>query len=257
MELFWISLCAFAASFLTLFSGFGLGTILMPVAAIFFPVPVAIALTAFVHLLNSLLKLALLWREVHWGVTVRFGLPALFASIPGAWLLNVLAEFGSLASYQIGFLHAEVLPVKLAAGLLLIVFATAELFPFLQHLKPSVKALPVGGVLSGFFGGLSGHQGAFRSAFLINAGLDKNSFVATNAAIASLVDLSRLAVYTFSFGAFFEQVDLTLIASTSLTAFLGIFVGTMWLKKVTISFIQKLVAAMLYLLGTFLCVGVI
>jgi hypothetical protein len=43
MELFWICLTTFIASGLTLFSGFGLGTILMPVVAIFLPVPVGIA----------------------------------------------------------------------------------------------------------------------------------------------------------------------------------------------------------------------
>lgn len=66
---------AFAASLLTLFSGFGLGTLLTPVVAIFFPVAVAVALTAFVHLLNSLFKLTVLWRKVDWPVTLRFGVP--------------------------------------------------------------------------------------------------------------------------------------------------------------------------------------
>ncbi|NJM35823.1 MAG: hypothetical protein HC850_15265 [Rhodomicrobium sp.] len=57
-----IALTAFIASLLTLFSGFGLGTLLLPVTAIFFPVAVAVALTAFVHLLNNLFKLAVLWK---------------------------------------------------------------------------------------------------------------------------------------------------------------------------------------------------
>jgi hypothetical protein len=38
------------ASALTLFSGFGLGTLLMPVVALFFPLDLAIAMTAMVHL---------------------------------------------------------------------------------------------------------------------------------------------------------------------------------------------------------------
>ena len=46
MEFFFIPLAAFVASTLTLFSGFGLGTLLMPVAALFFPIDVAIAMTA-------------------------------------------------------------------------------------------------------------------------------------------------------------------------------------------------------------------
>lgn len=257
MELLIITLCAFLASLLTLFSGFGLGTILMPVAAIFFPVPVAIALTAFVHLLNNLCKLAMLWRYVHWPVALRFGLPAFLASIPGAWLLDGLAEYGSIVSWQVGIFHGEVMPVKLAAGLLLIFFATAELFPFLERLRLRKDSLPLGGLLSGFFGGLSGHQGAFRSAFLIHAGLDKNQFVATNSVIASLVDVSRLIVYGLSFGVLMQTVSPALIISASIAAFLGVFAGTVWLKKITITSIQRLVAIMLYLLGTGLALGLI
>src|SRR5687768_3774407 len=99
MTIIIITTVSFLASLLTLFSGFGLGTILMPVAAIFFPVPVAVALTAFVHLLNNLCKLAVLWRGIDWKVALRFGLPALLATIPGAWLLNRLSEYGAIATY--------------------------------------------------------------------------------------------------------------------------------------------------------------
>jgi len=51
-----VSACALLASMLTLFSGFGLGTLLMPVVALFFPLEVAIALTAVVHLANNVFK---------------------------------------------------------------------------------------------------------------------------------------------------------------------------------------------------------
>ena len=49
MELILIGLAALFTSALTLFSGFGLGTILMPVFALFFPLPLAIAATAVVR----------------------------------------------------------------------------------------------------------------------------------------------------------------------------------------------------------------
>ena len=59
MEIILICLAAFLASLLTFFSGFGLGTILMPVFALFFPLEMAIALTGVVHLLNNLFKMYL------------------------------------------------------------------------------------------------------------------------------------------------------------------------------------------------------
>ncbi|MEJ2170449.1 MAG: hypothetical protein P8X90_33545 [Desulfobacterales bacterium] len=59
MEYVVICFAALITSGLTLFSGFGLGTLLMPVFAIFFPVEAAIALTAIVHFLDNLFKLLL------------------------------------------------------------------------------------------------------------------------------------------------------------------------------------------------------
>ena len=51
-----IGTAAFAVSALTLFSGFGLGTLLMPVFALFFSIPVAVGSTAVVHGANNLFK---------------------------------------------------------------------------------------------------------------------------------------------------------------------------------------------------------
>ena len=52
-------------------------------------------------------------------------------------------------------------------GFLMIFFAFTELFPKMLQLEFKNKFLIPGGFLSGFFGGLSGHQGALRSMFLI------------------------------------------------------------------------------------------
>ena len=87
MDFFVIGLVAFLASGLTLYSGFGLGTVLLPAFALFFPAPVAVAATGVVHLLNGLFKGAMLWRQADWRTVLRFGLPAIPAAIaePGCW----------------------------------------------------------------------------------------------------------------------------------------------------------------------------
>lgn len=257
MDWLFVCIAAFLASGLTLFSGFGLGTILMPVVAIFFPVPVAVAITAIVHLLNNLFKLGLLWRSVDRRVLLAFGFPALIAAIPGALLLDYLSVLEPITSYSLFDQEHSVTPVKLAAGFLLILFATAELFPLLNRLTKHHLGLSIGGMLSGFFGGLSGHQGAFRSAFLVKADLAKEAFVATNAAIAALVDTSRIIIYGLTFNIALIEAQSTLIVLATIAAFLGVFLGTKLLKKVTIAFIQRLVATMLYLLGALLIAGII
>ncbi|MGA2225011.1 MAG: hypothetical protein ABSH41_11265 [Syntrophobacteraceae bacterium] len=83
MIYFVVCLAALFTSGLTLFSGFGLGTILMPVFAIFFPVEVAIALTAIVHFLNNLFKLMLVGKYTDKGVVLRFGIPAVILPFSG------------------------------------------------------------------------------------------------------------------------------------------------------------------------------
>ena len=87
MEIILIGLTALIASLLTFFSGFGLGTILMPVFAIFFPVEIAIALTGIVHLLNNLFKISIVGKFASWKIVFQFGLPAIIGALIGAGIL--------------------------------------------------------------------------------------------------------------------------------------------------------------------------
>ena len=83
MEYLVVAVVALLASTLTFFSGFGLGTLLLPAFALFFPVEQAIAMTAVVHLLNALFKALLIGRHADRGVVLRFGLPAIGAPVSG------------------------------------------------------------------------------------------------------------------------------------------------------------------------------
>ncbi|AEJ11321.1 MULTISPECIES: hypothetical protein [Pseudomonas] len=84
MELILIGFAALLASGLTLLSGFGQGTALMPVFALFFPLQLAIAATAVVHFANNLFKLGLMAQQTDWSVVVKFSLPAAFTATLGA-----------------------------------------------------------------------------------------------------------------------------------------------------------------------------
>jgi uncharacterized membrane protein YfcA len=90
MDILVVAIVAALASALTLFSGFGLGTILLPAFALFFPAPVAVAATGVVHLLNNLFKGSLFWKRADWPTIFRFGFPAVPAAIVGAWMLTLL-----------------------------------------------------------------------------------------------------------------------------------------------------------------------
>ncbi|MBP7173853.1 MAG: sulfite exporter TauE/SafE family protein [Cloacibacterium sp.] len=257
MEIFVICSAALLGSALTFFSGFGLGTILLPVFALFFPLEISVALTAIVHFLNNIFKLFLVGRNIDPAILLRFGLPSIVAAFLGAFSLNYLSDVPVL--FSIDFLEKtrHITLVKLVIASLLMFFALFELVPQLKHLEFNKKYLPLGGLLSGFFGGLSGHQGALRSAFLVRSGLSKERFVATGVAIACLIDVSRLSVYARNIAKVSEKIDFSLLAFATLSAFGGAYFGNKILKKMTISSVQIFVAIALMIFSVFLGLGMI
>ncbi len=254
---FVLCIAAFFTSGLTLFSGFGLGTLLMPVFTLFFPVELAVALTAIVHLANNLFKLALLGKQADRSVVLRFGLPAIVAAVFGAKALVWFVHLPPILRYSFFGQQHLVMPVKLVVAVLMVFFALFELVPSLGEISFSKNHLPIGGILSGFFGGLSGNQGAFRSAFLLKSGLPKEQFIATGIVVACLVDFSRLAVYGPKFSAAFSSQNERLLAAAILSAFFGAFLGARLMKKVTLRAVQLLVAALLFVIAVLLGAGLI
>lgn len=261
MEYVLIIVVAFGAALLTFFSGFGLGTILMPVFAIFFPVEIAIALTAIVHLLNNFFKAALIWKEINWKVVLWFGIPAAVAAFGGALLLNRLSGQGGIFTYEFAGRTMQVTILKLVIATLLVFFAVMEISKRLQKIRLRKKFLPLGGLLSGFFGGLSGHQGALRSMFLLKAGLTKEGFIATGIAAAIVIDISRLSVYGTSFfaqhfKALGDKSNLLLLVA-SLAAFAGSLTGRKVLRKITFRGVQLTVGILILVLALLMAAGII
>jgi len=257
MEILVICLVSAVVAFLTLFSGFGLGTLMLPVFALFFPVPVAIAMTAVVHLANNLFKLGLFFRSVDVKTAFQFGLPAFLTAFAGAALLIVLTQQGFSFEYQWQGREFQVTAVKLVIACLIIFFLLADLLKLFDKVSVKGKHLVMGGLLSGFFGGLSGHQGAFRSAFLIKSGLSKHAFIATGVVIATVVDLGRLVVYgpNFFFNTF--KANGLLVGAACLSAFIGSFIAARIFNKITIPFLHRWIAFMLLLIALGLGLGVI
>lgn len=257
MEYLIICAVAFLGSLLTLFSGFGLGTILVPVFGLFFPIEIAISLTAVVHFLNNLFKLSLLGSYADKSILIRFGIPSLVAAFIGAYVLKSLAEMESVFEYVFNDKLIEVLPVKLIIALLLILFAFFELIPSLSKLNFDRKYLIAGGLLSGFFGGLSGHQGALRTAFLIRAGLSKEAFIATGVVIACMTDISRLTVYVNQIIGYQQYFNFYLMIAATLSAFSGAWLGKRVMKSITFRSIQYFVAIMMIVFALFLGAGLL
>ena len=256
MEYF-IPVIALLISLLTFFSGFGLGTIMVPVFLLFFPELLAITLAGIVHLLNNMFKITLVWRYIDKSVLLRFGLPALLTAFAGAYLLSQMAETEHIIDYSIAGYDGQTSILKLAIASLLFVFAMVELLPFAKKFTVGKDKLILGGLLSGFGGGLSGHQGALRTIFLVKVGMSPEAFIATGISIALIVDLTRIPIY-------FKGMDLALIAqestlliTTTLAAFVGALIGRRFLKKVKIAALQTLVGVLILLVALSLGFGII
>jgi len=222
---------------------------------IFFPVDLAIALTGVVHFFNSIFKLVLVGKKADTKILLFFGISAVLAAILGSWLLLSITDLKPLFIYEINGNTFEIFPVKLIISILLICFTIIDFIPFFNKLEFSKNMLPVGGALSGFFGGLSGNQGALRSAFLIKAGLSKESFISTAVVVSIFVDLTRLTVYATRFTKAGLQEILLLVVIATLATIAVAFIGNKLLKKVTLKFIQILVAIMLILISVALGTG--
>lgn len=257
MTLLVLPLVSLVAAGLTLFSGFGLGTLLTPAFAFFFPIELAVGLTAIVHLANNLFKLALLGRHADRRTLLLFAVPAVFAAFLGAEALARLSSLPPLCSYSLGSRLLQVTPVKAVVSSLILAFVALELSPRFASLQLPPRFLPLGGLLSGFFGGLSGHQGALRSVFLLKAGLSKESFIATGVVIACLIDVTRLSVYSRHLSLPSLSANLPLLLAAISSAFAGSFLGARLLHKVTLRFVQLTVSLALVLISLALFSGLI
>ena len=251
--MFWIiPLVAFLASILTFFSGFGLGTLLMAAMIWYYPPELAIALTGFVHFVNSALKSALN-RSVNWKIVLVFGLPSLLAAVIGSVFLTMLSN-KTLILFDLTetLLTRPVSLLTFIIGFFMMSFSILEL-----TLKGKSSALPLwlGGALSGFMGGLSGHQGALRSVFLMNGVGEVSAFVSTAAFIGLMTDVSRNSIYLVRLN--LGTVDIPQLVLTVIAAAAGVLIGTRLLKKITFGFIQTMVSICLFLLGSAVITGLI
>jgi hypothetical protein len=257
-----VCLVCVLASSLTLLSGFGLGTLLLPAFALFFPVELAVSATAVVHLANNLFKLALVGRHARRDVVIRFGVPAVVMAGAGAWVLSRLTRLPVLAEYTLGGRACAVTPIKLVVASLILVFAAWDLSPAAERLGFERRFVPLGGAISGFFGGLSGHQGALRSAFLIHAGLGKEGFIGTGVVCAVLVDLSRLGVYGTSLvsepiAVLGRRDGYPLVLAAVGAAFAGALLGVRLLGRMALPGLRLVVGVLLVLIALAMGTGLV
>ncbi len=253
-----LGFCAFGASLLTFFCGFGLGTLLLPVFACFMPLDRAVAATAVVHFVNGLFKWVLVGRFADRRVVLVFGIPAIVAAMVGAEVLSRLPDQGRLFEWTLGTHTFGPTAARGLVGLLLGVMVVLESGTAFDRIRTGgTRTLVIGGLLSGFFGGVSGMQGALRSAFLSKQGLSKEAFVATGAVIAACVDVSRLGIYASDWRRHADDIRWVPVFVAVVGALIGARVGATYLRKVEGAMVSRCVGAALLVMSAAMMVGLV
>lgn len=224
--------CAFIAEVIGTMAGFGAATILTPIAMLFMDIKSAIAIVACFHLFGNTSRVFLFRQFINWKIWMQFGLIAICFSVIGAALSAhlpsnvIMLAFGAFLLLYVGFS----------------VFAAERI-----RLNPKPTTLLGGGVLSGFIAGLIGTGGAVRSACLMVLGLAKESYIATSASIALVVDAARIPVYVA--GGFITQDKVPVLCSLIVVAFAGSWTGKRLVKRISTKVFHRFVLIMLGLVG--------
>ena len=173
---------SYLAAVVATLAGFGSSALLVPVAIHFMDVRTAVFIVACFHLFNNLFKIRLFWRKIDFKTFLLFGIPSIIFAFIGAFFISVLP--------------VEI--IKKILGIFLIIYAVYSLIKPRLAVKKSKWTAIAGGSLSGLLAGLIGLGGAIRGAFLIIFNLAKEAYVGTSAAIAMVIDLTRIPTYIFT-----------------------------------------------------------
>ncbi len=252
-----LAIVAFAASVLTFFSGFGLGTLLLAFMLLYFPAEIAIALTAVVHLFNNVFKWWLTKSHIDAQTVLKFGLPAIIGAMVGVYALTFISHIPVLYKYSLQDHTHFISWTKIIVGSVMVIFVIWDWIPTFRKVEFSSSYQVVGGLITGFFGGLSGHQGALRSAFLVKGKLDKSTFIATGVAIACLIDITRIPLYINQVKKELLTTHTALLSVCIIAALTGSIAGNFWLQKVTFKNIQNIVAIMVMTMAILLITGIL
>ncbi len=175
--LFWI--IAFFASVLGTMAGFGISSIVLPVAVSLFDYKTGLALTSTFHLFNNIGRIAFYRYNINRNLVLAFGGPAIFLTLIGSFLNKSVNQ---------NFL-------KPVLGVSLLIYS------FISYKKPDISISPgggntiLGGSIYGFISGLIGTGGPLRGAILTAFSLESEAYVSTNGVISLGVDLIRVPVY--------------------------------------------------------------
>ncbi|MBI2020374.1 sulfite exporter TauE/SafE family protein [Candidatus Daviesbacteria bacterium] len=227
----WLFISALFAEIVGTIAGFGSSTIFLPLALIFLDFKTALVIVAFFHISGNIGRIGFFKKGLDRELLIKFGLPSVGLTVAGALLVS--------------FVSQDLL--KGLLGLFLIVYASYALWREDFHIPASTKSAIIGGGLSGFLAGLIGTGGALRGAFLTGFALPKEKYIATAAAVALAVDLTRIPIYLSQ--GFLETKYYWYLPILFILALTGAFIGRQIVKRFSYKIFRKIVLMAILLAG--------
>ena len=213
-------------------TGFGTSTVMIPVMALFVPLPTALLFVGIIHLCGDIWKVLLFKRGLDWKLILGFGLSGIAASFLGATLS----------------LRAQWLPLERILGAFLILYV---LYLFLRPdwLLPKTNGTALcGGFFSGLFAGFFGVGGAVRGAFLAAFNLPKEVYIFTSGLIAMFIDITRISRYIWGGTRLQQELLIALILSIPVSL-AGAYIAKSFLTGLQQKFFRTFVGVFLFLVG--------
>jgi uncharacterized membrane protein YfcA len=225
-------LSAFGAEVIGTMAGFGAATIMTPVAALFMDIKTAIVFVACFHLFGNASRLYFFGRRVRWDIWAAFGITGVACSFVGAHVTTLLSSD----------------LVRVVFGAFLLLFVTLSVLPLARFQLPSTRTTLVGGgIVSGFIAGLIGTGGAVRSACLLAWRLPTEAYLGTSAAIALVVDATRVPVYLA--GGLLQRGVAPILGALVAVAFAGSWTGQRIVRRLQADTVRRLILVLLTLMG--------
>ena len=235
MLLFFIA--AFLAVVIGTVAGFGTSTILLPIALLFVDFKTALVLVAVSHLSGSLGATAFFHHGLDKRLILLFGVPSIILTILGAYLVTYVPQ--------------NILQFIL--GLSLLIFSIYFLLKPDFKVSSSKTNTVFGGSLSGFLQGLLGIGGPLRGAFLISYNMDKFKYIATLAAIAVIIDATRIPIYFLN--GLLEPPFYYFIPVLAVIGIVGSYTGKRIVQKISQNIFKKVILVGIALASLLLIYG--
>lgn len=232
MQTFIILSSVFCASFLGTMTGFGIGTLLVPVVLNFIPFLSGMIFAAFIHGANSVWKLIFWGKYIKKNIVLFFLMTCIPATLMGSLLLGIVPH-----------LYASKI-----LGVFLIVYGII----FFRY--PTIKmaqhpfTLAFGGVIAGLSAGFFGIHGEIKSAMLNTYHLPKEVYIGTLGALSLMIDLTRIGGYFYQLE---EPIAFSwwLLFIAVIISFCGAKLAEIYVKKINTYYFRIIVLGALIITG--------